>query len=297
VNWDVLTIVMYADEKQGWILQKVVNRSNMSYPAPGQVVDFSASTVGKVIRSNAVEVINDLADERPVRFHASETADSGGSFVCIPISSTSRCYGALSLESRSKGNFSGKEVETIYRLVEDAAMALEVLYMNDLVKDFVIVDQLTGSFNKKHFMKKLEEEVRRAEEYAAELALVSLVVDNSQELITRHGREGFDAILNEIARIVRAAIRIYDVVGRIESDGMGVLLVSTTASDAYLWAEKIRKQIAGNVIALGGKSFSVTVSAGVCGLSDGMHTEELVAGTTRVLSRAIEDGGNLVRVL
>jgi diguanylate cyclase (GGDEF)-like protein len=103
--------------------------------------------------------------------------------------------------------------------------------------------------------------------------------------------------MNQVAKIIRTNIRAYDVVGRQEPDGMGVLLVSTTASDAYLWAEKIRKQIAGHIITLGGRSFSVTVSAGVCGLSEGMCKDELLEGTTRVLSKAIEDGGNLVRVL
>jgi len=38
------------------------------------------------------------------------------------------------------------------------------------------------------------------------------------------------------------------------------------------------------------------VSAGVCGLSDGMETGELVAGTAQVLGKAMEHGGNLVRV-
>jgi diguanylate cyclase (GGDEF)-like protein len=188
-------------------------------------------------------------------------------------------------------------VETIYRLVENAAMALEVVYMNDLVKDFVIVDQLTGSFNKKHFLKKLEEEIQRAEEFGQDLTLVSLLVDNGRELATRYGSEGFDSILNQVAMIIRSHIRSYDAVGREQPDGMGVLLINTAASDAYLWAEKIRKQIAGHIMTVGGRSFSITLSAGVCGLSDGMRKEDMLAGTMQLLSKAVEDGGNLVRVL
>jgi hypothetical protein len=38
------------------------------------------------------------------------------------------------------------------------------------------------------------------------------------------------------------------------------------------------------------------VSAGVCGLSEGMGTDDLVAGTSQVLGKAMEHGGNLVRV-
>jgi diguanylate cyclase (GGDEF)-like protein len=129
------------------------------------------------------------------------------------------------------------------------------------------------------------------------LALVSLIVDNAQELTNRHGTEGFDSMLNQVAKIVRANIRSYDIVGRQDTDSMGVLLVNTTASEAYLWAEKVRKQIASYIMTVGGKSFSVTLSAGVCGLSEGMCKDEMIAGTTRLLSKAVEDGGNLVRVL
>ena len=72
--------------------------------------------------------------------------------------------------------------------------------------------------------------------------------------------------------------------------------MNTTASDGYLWAEKIRKQIASHIISLSGRSFSVTISAGVCGLTDGMHLDELLQGTSQVLHKAVEGGGNLVRV-
>ena len=99
-----------------------------------------------------------------------------------------------------------------------------------------------------------------------------------------------------LARLVRSGVRSYDVVGRLETNRIGVLLAGTTSSDAYLWAEKIRKAIAGQVITIGEKSFSVTVSAGVSGVLEGMRPEELSGNTTAVLNRATEAGGNTVRV-
>jgi PleD family two-component response regulator len=84
--------------------------------------------------------------------------------------------------------------------------------------------------------------------------------------------------------------------GRQSENRLGLLLIHTTASDAYLWAEKMRKQIAGQVITAGSRSLSVTVSIGICGLMDGMLTEELATGSDKVLVKAMEHGGNLVRV-
>jgi len=77
---------------------------------------------------------------------------------------------------------------------------------------------------------------------------------------------------------------------------IGVVLANMTASDAYLWAEKLRKTIASHVIAHGQKTFSVTVSLGVCGLSERMNARDLMSGATQVHNKAKETGGNAVRV-
>ena len=295
-NWDCLTVAMYAEDRYGWALQKVVNKTGQSYVAPDQIIDIGGTVVGDVIRSNSVKVVDDLSTAEAVRFQKGEPIDATGSFVCFPVSSFNRCYGALTLESRTPGNFSGKDVQTIYRLVENAASALEVIYMNNLVREHVPVDQLTGTLTRKHFIRTMEEEIQRAEEFDNELSFVSIAVDAMADHAARYGRDGCDAILNEVSRILRANIRRYDVLGRHDDDRLGVLLINTPASEAYLWAEKIRKAVASHVIRIGTRTLSVTVSAGVCGLSSGMQMGELVAGTTQVLGRAIEDGGNLVRV-
>lgn len=296
VNWDFLTITMFADDQGSWLLQKVVNRPGSSYVVQNSVVDFQRSVVGQVIRTNRLKSIEDLAGEPQIRFVADEMMDQKGSFLAVPISSINRCYGALTLESPAPANFTGIEVETIYRLVESAASLLEVLYMNDIVKDMVTVDQLTGAFTKRHFLKVIEQEIGRSEDFGTELTYVSVAIDDIASHQSRYGREGVDAILAGVARLLRGNIRVYDALGRMDADRFGLLLVNTPASDAYLWAEKVRKQIAGHVISLEDASLSVTVSAGVCGLMEGMSKEQLIAGTSAVLHRAIEDGGNLVRV-
>jgi diguanylate cyclase (GGDEF)-like protein len=295
-SWDFLTVAMYADDRRGWSLQKVVNLPGLPYVAPDQLVDMHESIVGTVIATNKVASTSDLAADDRHRFHAAEKLERSGSFLCVPVSSMNRCYGALTLESRNPGQYTGSEVETVYRLVESAAASLEVLYMNALVKDHVAVDHLTGALTRKHFMKRMEEEVRRAEDEGAELAYVSVAIDAMEEHLRRYGREGCDAILNETVGVLRAHLRGYDLIGRVESDRLGIALIHTTASDGYLWAEKMRKLVSSHVMTVGARSLSITVSAGVCGLGEGMQVDDLLAGTTQVLGKAMEHGGNLVRV-
>jgi diguanylate cyclase (GGDEF)-like protein len=296
MNWDVMTVTMYSEEANCWALQKVVNRTNAPYLSQGDRVDFSESRVGKAISTNTLMHVNDMEAEPGVRFSKGENIPLKGAFLCVPISSLNRCYGAVTLESANKYQFTPNEAETLYRLVENAAELLEVLYMNDLMKEYVTVDELTGSLTKKHFTKKLEEEIRRADDFGTELSLVSFAIDQVQNHVARYGKEGFDEIVNEVAKLIRANIQPYDVIGRMDMHMLDVLLINMTANDAYLWAEKVRKHVASNIISVGGTHCAVTISAGVCGLGNGMKKEELVAGTEQVLHKAIESGGNLVRV-
>jgi diguanylate cyclase (GGDEF)-like protein len=296
VNPDVLTVSMYNDDVRGWTVQKVLNSGGHAAILPSQVIDVSQSIVGDVITSNRVEVIPDVASEERPRYARGETIPREGAFVCVPISSFNRCYGAIAMEGRKSSGFSGQEVEMLYRLVENAAGALEVVFMNDVVREYLAVDHLTGLMTRKFFLRRIEEELQRAEDVNGELAFVMLTIDALDEHVRRYGRDVTDAITREVASLLKAQLRSYDVVGMMEQQALGVVLSNMTASNAYLWAEKARKSIASHVISYGSKNFSVTVSMGVCGLNEGMKPRELLADAAQVHGKVVAGGGNGVRV-
>jgi diguanylate cyclase (GGDEF)-like protein len=264
--------------------------------AAGRLVDVTASMIGEVIRSNRLEIVHDLSTREGVRFYAGEPGGGTGTFLGVPISSLNRCYGALSLESPNPSAFSGSEVEVVYRLVENTASLLEVLYMNDVIKKHVAVDRATGALTQRHFLRAVDEEVQRADDFGTDLALVTIALDKADEAASRYGRDGVEVITAELAHIAKNALRPYDVLGHQEEGRLGALLVQTAGTDGSLWGEKIRKAVAGHVITIAGRTFSVTVSVGVCGLVDGMRAEDLLSGAGQVLDAVSEAGGNAVRV-
>jgi diguanylate cyclase (GGDEF)-like protein len=142
----------------------------------------------------------------------------------------------------------------------------------------------------------MEEELQRADDAGNELSLLFITIDKADEITQRFGNDGYERVILTLAKAIRSSVRHYDLVGRYESDRFGVLLVNTAANEAYLWAEKIRKNIAGLVINLDGKNFSITISIGVAGALEGMKKEELLGNTVAVLNAASQAGGNVVRV-
>jgi diguanylate cyclase (GGDEF)-like protein len=296
IGWDHLTVVLYDEHRHNWAAKKVTSRGQAPFIAQDQVIDIAGSITGRTIRNNMHSLVEDLETVTSPRYYPGEKVSGHGSFVSVPISSLNKCYGAVNLESGDRYAFSRQDIEILYRLTENVGSAIELLYLNDVIGEYVVVDALTGLYSRKYFLQRLDEEMQRSDDTGSELSLLHIVVDKQKDVAERYGDEGFERVVLAVARLVRSCVRAYDVVGRIETNRFGVLLAGTTSSDAYLWAEKIRKSIAGQVITIGEKSFSVTVSAGISGALEGMRREELVGNTVAVLNRAVEAGGNTVRV-
>ena len=145
VNWDFLSIVIYDEHKHAWIAKKVTNRGyDEGYIMTDQAIDFPQSIVGQAIRHTTHRIVDDLTLSELPRYARDEKVTKSGSFISVPITSLNKCYGALNLESREKLNFSRQDVETLYRLSENVASALEILFMQEVIHEYVIVDESTG---------------------------------------------------------------------------------------------------------------------------------------------------------
>jgi len=296
INWDFLTIVLYDEAKHAWVAKKVTNRAHEAYIVTEQAIDFPESVVGRTIKNNVHTLIDDIESSLIPRFYAEEQIEKKGSFTSVPITSFNKCYGAINIESRERFNFSRRDIDILYRLAENAASALEIFYMKEIINEYVIIDDMTGMYSKKFFLQRMEEELHRADDAGNELSLLFITIDKGDEITQRYGIDGFERVMLTLAKTIRASVRQYDLVGRFDTDRFGVLLIDTASSEAYLWAEKIRKAVSALAINIDGKSFSVTISIGVSGVLEGMKKEELIGNTVAVLNAATQAGGNVVRV-
>ncbi|MEX2189730.1 MAG: diguanylate cyclase [Bacteroidota bacterium] len=296
VAWDYVSVVLFDESRKTWLIQFVMNRMNDSYVSISQEIDPNNSAVAGVIQSGVPKVIDDAAGLALPRFYRAERIESAGAMMILPINSLTRCYGALVIESKDGKTYSESDIKVIQKLVDSASWGLEVSSLTDVVNNYVLLDEATGVATRKYFMERVHEEVQRANDFEADITLVMISIDGVNEHLGRYGKEGFDFVLQNVGRMLRSAIRPYDLVGRVDFNRFAILLVNTTANDAYLWAEKFRKNMASNVMNLEQKSFSVTVSVGVCGAVSDINDLELLENAGHVLSKAVEAGGNMVRV-
>jgi diguanylate cyclase (GGDEF)-like protein len=103
-----------------------------------------------------------------------------------------------------------------------------------------------------------------------------------------------EIITASVGAMVQSAIRPYDTVGRFNRDLFGVVLVKRGDQDAYLWAEKLRKDVASRILAVGQRKSAVTISVGISDMSDHTGRDAIISGAHQALEKARSGEGNAV---
>jgi diguanylate cyclase (GGDEF)-like protein len=91
----------------------------------------------------------------------------------------------------------------------------------------------------------LTRELARAERLKAEVAVLVILLDDLSGLNRTHGRLAVDRALCEIARVLRAAIRPYDIAVRYDGAEFIVILSGCGADEAEQKRLEIKSSIAG----------------------------------------------------
>ncbi|MBI2428606.1 MAG: diguanylate cyclase [Ignavibacteriales bacterium] len=298
ISWDSVVVVLFDEAQRGWSLASVRVRSSEKFVSPKQLIDFENSIVGKAIRTNTVQSMH-LAENSQVVFNAGENSFDllkHGELIVAPFSSDGKCYGAVVVTNKKPNAFSKKDVFAVEYLASTVAPAFETAELGSILNEHLAVDEQTGTWSKKFFLRRLSEELQRANDRGEDLTMVLVTLSNVSDIEQRYGVEGKDAALVNVANHLRANVRPYDVVARFDAVSFAIVLADTIASDAYLWAEKLRTSIASSIVTVERRSFSISVTIGVSGAAAKMTPDDLIKNTSLVLDQAKKAGGNIVRV-
>lgn len=149
-------------------------------------------------------------------------------------------------------------------------------------------DPVTGLADSKAFHHRLLEEVSRAERSGLPLAVVTVDVDHFAAINTRYGRPAGDAVLAELALVLKLALRDGDVIARLEADRFGVVLPDCDLAPARRLAERLRRSIEEHRYARVGR---ISASAGVASSPrDGVEATELLAAAEQAVRLAKKAG-------
>ena len=184
---------------------------------------------------------------------------------------------------RRPDGFDPAAVEEIEQVAERATPALWNARRFTEAQALADLDPLTKLHNRRFFHEQLEREVARSHRYRRRLSVLILDVDDFAGLNIRIGRLGADAVLVELARQLRAAVRTADIACRIGDDEFGVILPESEVGGAELLATRIARAVAARPVDAGS---AVRLSVGVSDLRPGDHEADLVRRADEALREA-----------
>ena len=166
------------------------------------------------------------------------------------------------------------------------------------VKDINIHDELTGLWNGRYIVKRLEEENARVKRYDRPLSVLLIDVDHFSDINKEYGRQMGDLILQKIAVIMQNIVRKVDAIGRYTGDEFLVILPETPVEKSSVVAEKILESVRKHIFNSKGSKFQVTLSIGISWSPrfGRENYEELLSAGGKALFSAKNEGYNRVNV-
>lgn len=177
------------------------------------------------------------------------------------------------------------EPSTLILQIKEAQQIHELLKQKSHLEQLSATDALTGLYNYRYLQQRLAKELDRAQRQQRPLSVVMADVDGFKIRNDNAGHLGGDAVLKQIAQILRDSLRTFDCICRYGGDEFCIVLQETDLKTAFEISERLRKKVEAES--------AVTISLGVsCFPDPSTSYEELLAHADTALYSAKSQGRN-----
>jgi putative two-component system response regulator len=167
--------------------------------------------------------------------------------------------------------------------------------LNHRLEKLAITDDLTGLYNRRQAVHRLEEHWAMCERYAKPLSVISIDVDHFKQINDARGHAAGDDVLRAVSQTLRSCVRASDTVCRVGGEEFLIILPQQTLQEAEVCAERCRAEIAAQQFAAGGAPIGVTISAGIASRRAGLvGCHEMLNDADEALYAAKRGGRNVI---
>ncbi len=217
---------------------------------------------------------------------------SAKTFIAIPLIVEKQLIGILSMENSKEEDF-----EKFNIVAGQFALEMKKATLYGKVQELALTDGLTKLFVRRHFLKRLREEIERSKRHKLPLTLLMADIDHFKKCNDTYGHLVGDVVLKKVGDIIRDNIREVDLAGRYGGEEFCVALPESDMEGARHVAERIRLATEREKIRAYDENIQTTISIGLSLYpKDSKGIKGLIDTADKALYKAKNTGRNRVCV-
>lgn len=173
----------------------------------------------------------------------------------------------------------------------------EMQEMLDKVEKLSITDPLTGLLNRRRFESIFETEFKKAVRYSSPLSCLVIDIDHFKSINDTYGHTAGDAVLRDLAKILKRCIRQVDTACRWGGEEFVILTPMTAKAFAITPARRILNAVSGATFeAVPGRVVTVSIGIADTTREDLNDKEQLIELADEALYEAKKNGRNRIEI-
>jgi diguanylate cyclase (GGDEF)-like protein/PAS domain S-box-containing protein len=156
------------------------------------------------------------------------------------------------------------------------------------------IDSLTGLYNRRYILGKINEEIIRYKRSGKEFSVVIADIDFFKKVNDTYGHDFGDVVLKDVSEILKSTLREQDCISRWGGEEFLILIVESDLKRASLIANRMREKIEEKIFEHNFKKLSVTMTFGVSVYSDNESIDDMIKKADDALYKGKKTGRNRV---
>lgn len=181
----------------------------------------------------------------------------------------------------------------IYDVTDIAINRLQLDKANQKLAHLSQTDALTQLDNRHHWNTLIDNEFKRVKRYEQISTLMMLDIDHFKKVNDTYGHVAGDKVIAEVSRVIRESVRETDFSARYGGEEFAICLTNTTAANAVILAERLRKAIESALVLDDGNVIQVTISTGMAEFTANIESvDQWTKNADSALYKSKENGRN-----